>query len=160
NLRFLGRGARFHQADQVLIALVEELHQSQPDRVVFSGDATALGFEEEIARAAELLGLGNSLALPGIAVPGNHDYCMRRAASSVACERHFAPWLDGRRVDGAVYPFAQRVGPVWVVGLNSATGNRWVWDASGRVGEDQLRRLGLLLDQLEPGPRILVTHYP
>jgi 3',5'-cyclic AMP phosphodiesterase CpdA len=160
NLRFLGRGARFHQADQVLTALVEELHERRPDRVVFSGDATALGFEEEIARAAQLLGLHNSQALPGIAVPGNHDYCTRRAESSGAFERHFAPWLDGQRLDGAAYPFAQRVGPAWLVGLNSATGNRWVWDASGRVGEEQLGRLARLLDQLEPGPRILVTHYP
>src|SRR5258708_914195 len=89
NLRLLGRGLRFRHTETVLGALAEELKERQPDRVVFSGDATALGFEEEIARAAGLLGLH---ALPGIAVPGNHDYCTRRAASSGAFERHFAPW--------------------------------------------------------------------
>src|SRR5207253_1521331 len=57
NLRLLGRGRRFRHTDTVLTALVEELQQRRPDRVVFSGDATALGFEEEIARAATLLGL-------------------------------------------------------------------------------------------------------
>src|SRR5262249_43054015 len=80
--------------------------------------------------------------------------------SSGAFERHFAPWLDGHRVDEAVYPFAQRVGPAWLVGVNSARANRWAWDASGHVGDEQLQRLGRLLAQLEPGPRILVTHYP
>jgi hypothetical protein len=63
-------------------------------------------------------------------------------------------------VDGATYPFAQRVGPVWLVAVNSATGNRWSWDASGTVGAAQLGRLRRLLVHLGPGPRILVTHYP
>src|SRR5262249_39283789 len=55
---------------------------------------------------------------------------------------------------------AQRVGPLWLVAVNSCTGNRWMWDAAGSVGTDQLRRLGSLLEKLGPGPRILVTHYP
>jgi hypothetical protein len=75
-------------------------------------------------------------------------------------ERHFAPWLAGERVDRAIYPFAQRVGPAWLVGVNSSTANRWAWDAGGGVGAAQLRRLETLLDRLEGGPRILVTHYP
>src|SRR5205085_818761 len=46
------------------------------------------------------------------------------------------------------------------VGVNSATANRWAWDARGAVGQDQLDRLRLLLARLDGGPRILVTHYP
>src|SRR5262245_16396316 len=52
NLRFLGRGFRFRKAEDVIAALAEELDGRPPDRVVFSGDATALGFEEEVAHAA------------------------------------------------------------------------------------------------------------
>jgi hypothetical protein len=52
------------------------------------------------------------------------------------------------------------VGPLWLIGVNSSKGNRWFWDASGRVGGEQLKRLEILLGRLEPGPRILVTHYP
>src|SRR5262249_43383717 len=40
------------------------------------------------------------------------------------------------------------------------TGNRWPWDAGGSVGLAQLKRLDALLARLDPGPRILVTHYP
>jgi len=157
NLRVLGRGFRFRQAEEVLAALRAELQADPPDRVVFSGDATAMGFEQEMARAAALLGVGE---LAGLAVPGNHDYCTRSAMLSGAFERHFAPWQAGERVGPEVYPFAQRAGGLWLVAVNSATANRWAWDARGRVGRDQLARLAQLLDRLDGGPRVLVTHYP
>jgi 3',5'-cyclic AMP phosphodiesterase CpdA len=158
NLRLLGRGFRFRRAETVLQALVEEVQAGPPpDRVVFSGDATAMGFEEEVAQAAALLRVGQ---WPGLAVPGNHDYCTRTAMLSGAFERHFAPWQVGDRIGTETYPFAQRVGPLWLVAVNSATANRWAWDARGAVGQDQLERLRLLLARLQGGPRILVTHYP
>jgi hypothetical protein len=75
-------------------------------------------------------------------------------------ERCFAPWQAGERIDAETYPFAQRVGSAWLVAVNSATANRWAWDARGTVGAGQLERLRTLLDRLDGGPRILVTHYP
>jgi 3',5'-cyclic AMP phosphodiesterase CpdA len=161
NLRLLGRGKHFRHADEILAALRAEVGRRNFDHLVFSGDATALGFEEEVERAADLLGVGATGTPPGLAVPGNHDYCTRAAAVGGHFERHFAPWQGGERLDGQVYPFAQRVGPAWLVGVNSATVNHWPTDARGRVGAAQLERLERLLDRLEgDGPRILVTHYP
>jgi 3',5'-cyclic AMP phosphodiesterase CpdA len=160
NLRWLGREFRFRRAEEVLAVLATELKERRPDHIIFSGDATTLGFESEFARAAALLGLANSVALPGLAVPGNHDYYSRAVAAAGLFERYFAPWQTGQRVNGAVYPFAQRVGDLWLVAVNSCTGNRWPWDAAGGVDAAQLDRLGQLLDRLDPGPRILVTHYP
>jgi 3',5'-cyclic AMP phosphodiesterase CpdA len=159
NFRWLGRRRRFRRADEVLERLVAELQERQPDHVVFSGDATALGFENELQRAAGLLHVGDP-RLPGLAVPGNHDYCTPPAAASGLFERCFAAWQKGVRVDGSTYPFAQRVGHVTLIGVNSCTGNFWPWDAGGSVGPDQLARLRQLFGLLEPGPRILVTHYP
>jgi 3',5'-cyclic AMP phosphodiesterase CpdA len=160
NLRVLGRGFRFRDADTVLQTLMDELHDHPPDRLIFSGDATALGFESEIVHAAVSLGLTKSTTLPGLAVPGNHDYCTIPAEHSGHFEKHFAPWQQGERVDGALYPFAQKVGHVWLIAVNTATGNRRPWDASGAVEPTQLQRLATLLHRLEGGPRILVTHYP
>lgn len=157
NLRLLGRGFRFRNAEQVLAGLRQDLLARRPDHVLFSGDASAMGFEEEIVRAAELLPLTE---LSGLAVPGNHDYCTRTAMRSGVFERCFARWQVGERVGAALYPFAQRVGTLWLVAVNSATANRWAWDARGEVGADQLERLDQLLGRLDPGPRILVTHYP
>jgi 3',5'-cyclic AMP phosphodiesterase CpdA len=160
NMRVLGRRYRFRRAEQVLGSLVAELRQRRPDHVVFSGDATNLGFPSEFARATALLGVNGDDRLPGIAVPGNHDYYTRAVVASGLFEQHFAPWQVGERIDGAHYPFAQRVGPLWLVAVNSSIPNRWAWDASGRVGKEQLQRLERLFDRLSPGLRILVTHYP
>jgi 3',5'-cyclic AMP phosphodiesterase CpdA len=157
NLRYLGRGRRFRRTDEVLHALRADLHERRPDHVVFSGDATALGFPEEVARAAQLLGVGER---PGLAVPGNHDYSTPADMRSGAFERYFAPWQTGERIDGEVYPFAQRVGHVWLVGVCSAVPNRLPMDARGAVCRAQLDRLEALLARLDAGPRILVTHYP
>src|SRR5262249_9409915 len=153
-----GRAPRFRHTARVLAALRTEMHERRPDRVVFSGDATALGFPEESARAAEWLGVGDG-ALPGLAVPGHHDVLTRRANTG-HFERAFAPWLIGERLGQDVYPFAQRVGAVWLVAVNSATPNTIPIDARGRVGAAQLQRLAEMLRRLDGGPRILVTHYP
>jgi 3',5'-cyclic AMP phosphodiesterase CpdA len=160
NLRWLGRRYRFRSADEVLGALVADIRRRRPEHVVFSGDATNLGFEPEFCRATALLGLDGGDPLPGLAVPGNHDYYTRAVASAGVFERHFAAWQTGERVDGERYPFAQRVGPLWLVAVNSCVPNRWPWDASGRVGDAQLGRLERLFDRLGPGLRVLVTHYP
>lgn len=161
NLRVFGRGRRFQQTGDVLAALNAELQgERRPDRIVFSGDATALGFPEETSAAVEALGVGQRGGLPGLAVPGNHDYYTPRDEQSGAFESLFAPWQDGTRVDNSIYPFAQRAGPLWLIGVNSCTGHRIPWNASGRVGAAQLDRLEKLLHQLDPGPRVLVTHYP
>jgi 3',5'-cyclic AMP phosphodiesterase CpdA len=160
HLRF-GRGRRFLRADDVIAALIAELKgEHRPDCVVFSGDATALGFPEEVARSAVLLGVGDPALPPGLAVPGNHDYYTRRDEHSGVFERCFATWQTGERIDGSTYPFAKRIGLVWLVGVNSSSGKIWPWDASGRVGPTQLERLERLLHGLAPGHRILVTHFP
>ena len=83
NLRCLGRAARFAHADEVLGQLMAELPGRGIDHIVFSGDATALGFEAEFRRAAELLRMGAE-GIPGIAVPGNHDYLTCDTAASAA----------------------------------------------------------------------------
>lgn len=157
NLRLLGRGHRFRHAERFVEALNRDLEVLNPDHLIFSGDATAMGFPEEMERAASLLPIG---IRPGLAVPGNHDYCTASAKKSQAFEQQFAPWQQGERLDGNTYPFAQRVGPVWFVAVNSAAANRWAWDARGEVTDPQLGRLELLLERLDDAPRILVTHYP
>jgi 3',5'-cyclic AMP phosphodiesterase CpdA len=160
NLRFLGRGFRFRRAAAVAATLMRDLRQRPFDMLVFSGDATALAFESEFVEAAKALGVGEPDVPPGIAVPGNHDCYVRSAVVQHHFERYFAPWQTGVRLDNETYPFARQAGPVWLVGVNSATFNFWTWDASGRVGAAQRDRLRRLLAELPPGPRILVTHYP
>ena len=58
NMRLFGRGYRFRHATKVLEALAAELPLRNLNHLVFSGDATALGFEAEVQGAARLLRVG------------------------------------------------------------------------------------------------------
>jgi 3',5'-cyclic AMP phosphodiesterase CpdA len=151
---------RFRHADTVLALLVAEIRGLRPDGIIFSGDATMLGFATETARTAAILEVGRPEMPPGIAVPGNHDYYTPGAQASGDFEKWFAPWQQGQRVDTAIYPFARQIGPVWLVGVNGAVGHRLPFDATGCIDPGELERLGRLLGELPPGPRILVHHFP
>lgn len=156
NLR-LSRGRHFRRTSDILAAFANDRRERSFDHIVFSGDASNLGVRGEIDQAARQLGVDQ---IPGLAVPGNHDYLIRAAARSGDFESCFAPWQVGQRVGDSIYPFAQKLGEAWLVAVNSARGNRLFWDATGEVGTDQAERLRRLLAELSPGPRILVTHYP
>jgi 3',5'-cyclic AMP phosphodiesterase CpdA len=161
NLRVRGRGRSFRYAPTVTAAMLAAFRERKPDALVFSGDATGLGFESEFVAAATTLAVRADDLPPAVAVPGNHDYYTRRAVRELLFEQYFAPWQQGRRADPEhLYPFATRIGDVWLICANTATANQWNWDASGAFGDAQLDRLDRLCADLDPGPRVLVTHYP
>lgn len=160
NLKLLGRGRQFKHTEKIIPAMRADIALQKTDCLVFSGDASALGFEDEIREASELLGAPNPAFLPGIAVPGNHDVHALHSSASGHFEKYFSHWQQGIRIDQHIYPFARKIGPAWFIGVNSATPNFLPWDARGLVGQGQLDRLKTLLSMLDPGPRILVTHYP
>src|SRR5438105_519830 len=51
----LQRWRRFRNATQILGQFADRVRAERPDAVIFSGDATALGFAKEAAEAARLL---------------------------------------------------------------------------------------------------------
>ena len=160
NVKLLGRGRRFKHAPAAVAALIRTVRQRPPDALVFTGDATKLAFAAEFAAASAQLGVADTELPPAVAVPGNHDYYTNDAAVAGQFERAFAPWQVGVRVDDAPYPFARKVGPVWLIAVNSATPNRFHLDASGEIGPAQLDRLQSLCGRLDGGVRVVVTHYP
>jgi len=161
NVQLLGRGHRFRYANVVVEALLREFHERPFDHLVFSGDATTMAFESEMTEAARRLGLWDATLPPGLAVPGNHDLYTYGAGRKRVFEFAFSAWQRGERIDAAhTYPFAQKVGHVWLIALNSATPNLLPWDATGKVGTAQLVRFRELCATLGPGPRVVVSHYP
>jgi 3',5'-cyclic AMP phosphodiesterase CpdA len=159
NVKLLGRGHRFRHAATVADAMIAEARDRGHDAVLFSGDATKLAFEPEFAFAAKTLGVSDTTLPPAVAVPGNHDYYTRRDVRLGHFEKNFGPWLEGERIDEHRYPFARRVGHLWVVCLNSSHPSRLNTSARGTAGKAQLERLVKLCRTLD-GPKILVTHYP
>ncbi len=161
NVRVLGRGRRFRFADRVVDALKTEFRERHFDHLVFSGDATTMAFDREMNDAALKLGVGDATLPPGIAVPGNHDLYTYGSVRRRVFEAAFSPWQQGERADDVhTYPFARKVGHIWLIALNSARANLLPWDATGKVGLAQLERLRRLTSKLDAGPRIVVSHYP
>lgn len=160
NVSLLGRGYRFRHANSVVDVLRTDLAARGYDHLLFTGDATSMAFESEMAGAALRLGVGQPGLPPATAVPGNHDVYTFGAARHQLFEKYFGMWQDGERVDGERYPFAKKVGHVWLVALNTSVPNVFSWDARGRAGAAQLDRLRRLCAKLDAGPRVLVTHYP
>jgi 3',5'-cyclic AMP phosphodiesterase CpdA len=160
NVKLLGRGAGFRQANDVTAALRSEFGTRGFDQLVFSGDATTMGFASEMIESARRVGVGDPALPPGIAVPGNHDVYVHHSLRGRLFEEAFAGWLVGERVAPGDYPFAKKVGHVWLIAINSAKPNFLHWDASGRVGDAQLLLFRELCESLDDGPRIVVSHYP
>ena len=160
NMRLLGRARRFRNAGQVLEHLLRHLEVNQPDALVFSGDATHMGFESEFVRVSRALKGYSNPATKYIAVPGNHDHYTHQSVRQSRFERHFKHWQTGLRIGDHAYPFAQNVNGLWLIAVNSATPNWLPGDATGAIGHEQLHRLQQLNEQLGPGRRVLVTHYP
>lgn len=161
NVAVLGRGRRFRFAGQVADTFLREIRGRNIDQIVFSGDATTMAFESEMVEAARRLGVGDPTLPPGIAVPGNHDLYTFGSVRRRTFEAAFSAWQQGERVDSRhTYPFAHKVGHVWLIALNSARANVFPWDATGKVGQPQLDQLRELTTKLGSGPRIIVSHYP
>ena len=160
NLKLLGRAAHFTHANDVATALRREFTARGFDQLVFSGDATTLGYHAEMVEAARQLGVTDAALPPGFAVPGNHDVYVRGSARARLFEAAFEPWQRGHRAGDEYYPFARKVGHVWLIALDSTRPNLLAWDASGKVGSAQLARFRQLCAVLDDGPRVVVSHYP
>ncbi|WP_020471987.1 metallophosphoesterase family protein [Zavarzinella formosa] len=155
----LTRSKLFRHAPEICRHLVEQLPTRQLDGVIFTGDATTIGTPREFSMASEIFA-PLLQAMPGLAVPGNHDHYMRQSVRARLFETTFASWQTGLRVDEHVYPFARQLNGIWFVCVNSSRPNLAPWDSRGKVGQVQLDRLEKLMSSLPAGPKILVTHYP
>jgi len=149
-------------------ALVADLQAQGPDHVVITGDFSNLALAPEMERAAALVArLGGPERLS--VLPGNHDRYTHGATRSRVFEQSFAPWLrsdltgPGVGPDPAAdgFPWVKRVGPVALIGLDSAVPTPWGF-SSGRLGPGQLERLRVLLErpELEGLHPVVALHHP
>ncbi|MEI9901579.1 MAG: metallophosphoesterase [Hyphomicrobium sp.] len=145
--------------------IVADMKAHAPDHIAVTGDLINLGLPLEYeAATAWLHDLGSSQDVT--VVPGNHDiYTTLRNDPGVA------RWEDYMRADAfgekfrlpgpAAFPFVRRVGPVALVGVNSAVETP-PFVAAGEVGEKQLAALDELLMRLEGEAmiRVVLIHHP
>ncbi len=134
---------------EVSSALVGLAAERGPDLLVVAGDLTQRAKPVQFREARAWI---DSMPVPTLAVPGNHDVPMYRVweralAPFGAYRKHFSPELEPSLDDGELF----------VVGLNSA----WNWTIKdGRVGGERIRRA---VQQFEAAPagriKVCVVHH-
>ena len=154
---------RHEHRSEVLDALRNDLLAGHPDHIAVTGDLTHLGLPREFAEAAawlERLGTPQNITL----VPGNHDAYIAEPWSKT-----FAQWSaymagdEGSSVAQAETPFPSlRIRrQIALIGLSTAAPSA-PFLATGRLGEEQLRRLERMLEQTAGSGlfRIVLLHHP
>ncbi len=129
--------------------------KATPALVVVSGDLTMRGRREEFHEAKGFL---DSIPLPQLVVPGNHDV----QGSWRFWERFSTPFGNYRNT------ISTNLEPVWrspgiiVAGMNSARPAGWHADWSrGQLSRRQMARLNTLYGGVDPEAlRVLVVHHP
>lgn len=147
-------------SDEVLAALIQDIHEQQPDHITVTGDLVNLALDEEFLAAGNWLtrlGDPNKVTV----IPGNHDAYVAGAFDELI--RHWREFMSGDEGPGdfARFPFVRRRGPVALIGLSSAVATP-PFMATGRVGADQVSAFGQHLADLnsEECFRIVLIHHP
>lgn len=158
------RSRRFVHVRSLADALAADVVAQAPDHVAVTGDLANIGLPSEYATGlAWLAGLGDPTRVS--LVPGNHDiYSARLLGASCLAEwaAHMTSdeWGKTHAAPGT-FPFVRRVGPVAIVGVNSAVPTP-PFVAGGRLGEAQLAALGETLETLHGtgAIRVVLIHHP
>lgn len=157
---FSWRSKRRHvHRGEVLDALARDLETTRPDQIAVTGDLTNVATAEEFPEARRWLEKFGGPTRVSI-VPGNHD-----AYVEIEAERSWDLWseyLTSDDVDGREpFPSVRVRGDLALVGVNSALPTP-LFMATGRVGTDQLERLGRRLAELRDAGlcRVVLIHHP
>jgi len=160
-----GRSKYFDNVEQKMKALIEFKEKNEIDVVINSGDYTALGLEEELKIAKELV---EPLMKPPqryITVPGNHDIYVHEGNSHYRFSEQFCSVLQNdlpEYCSGGHWPLVRLIGDdLAIVAINSARPNILPWRSNGIVPTEQLESLGRLLgdDRVKDRSILVVTHY-
>jgi 3',5'-cyclic AMP phosphodiesterase CpdA len=161
----LGRGRRFATAIEKLAALASFATRAEVDAVLFTGDYTALGLEQEFRQARSAIEPFLQAPAGYVNVPGNHDLYLPEVLRERRFERHFGDTLDSDlpqyRADGP-WPLVRLLGErVAAVAVNSARPNPQPWRSSGKIPAAQLAALARLLadERLQDRFVFVLTHY-
>jgi 3',5'-cyclic AMP phosphodiesterase CpdA len=145
---------------EVLDAIVRDLEAAAPAHVAVTGDLVNIALPGEFGPALEFLArLGSPERVTF--VPGNHDTYVR--ATLEHSYRHWGAYMCGDDDAAALtrFPFVRRRGPVALIGLSTGIPTA-PFLATGKLGADQLRRLGEELADLrrQRAFRVVLLHHP
>ncbi len=138
------------ERQHVVTALVEQIHQLQPDLLLLSGDIT------QRARRAQFQACERFLArlpsVPVLAVPGNHDLPLFNL-----CQRFVAPYAHFRRSFGHVLAPCYQSGEILVVGVNTTRPGKHI---DGSFSAEKIARVAQRLEASAARIKIVMGHHP
>lgn len=144
-------------------AIAADAVAQKPDHIAVTGDLANIGLPSEYEAALTWLrALGDPKNVS--VVPGNHDIYTTRMHSG-SCLVTWEPYMCGDTGTApsrnAAFPYVRRIGPVAIIGLNSAVPTP-SFVASGRLGREQLEAASLVLKRLgkEDAIRVVLIHHP
>jgi len=160
-----GRSKYFDNAEIKMKALVKFKEENAIHLVINTGDYTALGLEQELEIAKELVSPMMSPPQSYITVPGNHDIYVHEGKSHYRFSEQFCSVLQNDLPEycrGGHWPLIRLIGEdVAVIALNSARPNLLPWKSDGTIPDEQLEAFGEILkdDRLQGRFLFVVTHY-
>lgn len=128
------------------------------DHIAITGDLINLGLPLEYDGAlAWLTGLAPPERIT--VIPGNHDIYSRLHGD--AGVRRWAAYMGADDGETLAFPFVRRIGPLALIGLNSAIETP-PFVAAGELGRAQIEVAGELLDRLhdDGAIRVVLIHHP
>ena len=158
------RNRRHSYQRPVLDRLVADLAAQAPDHIAITGDLTNIGLPQEHINALawfESVGTPDRVSV----IPGNHDIYSRLGADPGSARWAAYMTSDAQGAahagHGEAFPFVRMLGPVALIGTNSAVPTPPLV-ASGRLGDEQLARLAAVLDRLAAAGafRLVLIHHP
>ncbi len=155
-VNWIRKRRRVHRAE-IADKLIADAVALRPDHIAITGDLINLGLPAEYEAAlAWLKGVGSPADVT--VIPGKHDIY-----SSLHGDPGVARWAEymGGENDTLAFPFVRRVGPIALVGLNSAVETP-PFVASGQLGQHQLEIAAEQLAALGEKDiiRVVLIHHP
>lgn len=160
-----GRSKYFDDTEEKIAALIDFKEANNIDLVIHTGDYTALGLESELKLAKELVAPLMNPPQRYVTVPGNHDIYVHEGNSHYRFSEQFCSVLQNDLPEycrGGHWPLVRLLGDdIAVIALNSAKPNPIPWHSNGRIPQEQLDALELLLqdDRVKDRYLFIMTHY-
>ncbi len=160
-----GRSRYFDDAEMKVEAMVRFKEENDIDLVINTGDYTALGLEQELLIARELVSPMMTPPHSYITVPGNHDIYVHEGNSHYRFSEQFCSVLQNDLPEycrGGHWPMIRLVGGhTAVIALNSARPNLLPWKSDGTIPSEQLEAFNEILKDKRIKGRFIfvVTHY-
>ncbi len=149
----IGKSNNFEKSNRVADWILENQDTHQSRVVIISGDLVDDGKTWQFEQAREIVERLRASRYTVLAAPGNHDYGPEGILESSKSQREFCELISGVEEYPAVF-YLEGQAIILLDSMAEEMRTMEIWDAQGYLGEDQLKKLDRLLDELAENPAI------